>query len=70
MPSDDSPMAFDNDDDNSNDEISHGLKPSPHLALDYRRWRQDIIPSIQDQFLGAGGVPDDDLHEIEDTNIY
>jgi hypothetical protein len=64
-------MDFENDDQHSNEDSAvGGMKPLPHQALEYRRWRQDIIPSIQDQFLMAGGVPDDDVHEIEDTNVY
>jgi hypothetical protein len=64
-------MDFENDGQHSNEDSAvGGMKPLPHQALESRRWRQDIIPSIQDQFLMAGGVPDDDVHEIEDTNVY
>ena len=60
-------MDFENE--NSNPDFL-GIKPSSHTALEYRRWRQDILPVIQDQFLLVGGVPDDDVHEIENTDIY
>ena len=61
-------MDFENENNSVNE--GHGIKPSSHTALEYRRWRHDILPAIQDQFLLIGGVPDDDLHEIEDTDIY
>ena len=49
---------------------SGGLKPASHQTLDYRHWRMDIIPAIQNQFLMTEEIVDDDLHEFEDTNIY
>lgn len=47
-----------------------GLKPQSHQCLDYRRWRLDMIPAIQNQFLMTEEVADDDLHEFEDKDIY
>lgn len=62
-------MDFDGD--NSYDEgMSAGIKPPPHQSLDYKRWRTDIIPAINTQFLMTEEIVDDDLHEFEDTDIY
>jgi predicted DNA-binding WGR domain protein len=57
--------------DGNRDSIDDGrAKPSSHSTLDYRHWRQDIIPAIQNQLIVTEEIVDDDLHEFEDTQIY
>jgi hypothetical protein len=45
-------------------------KPPSHQVLDYKRWRQDIIPTLQSQCLLNEEIIDDDLHEFETIDIY
>lgn len=45
-------------------------KPPSHQVLDYKRWRQDIIPTLQSQCLLNEEIVDDDLHEFEAIDIY
>ena len=45
-------------------------KPPSHQVLDYKSWRQVIIPSLQSQCLLNEEIIDDDLHEFETIDIY
>ena len=67
-------MDFDDDvDKDSQDESKeniNGLKPQPHQALDYKHWRIEMLPAIQNQFLMTEEIMDDDVHEFEDQDIY
>ena len=40
------------------------------MSLDYKHWRIEMLPAIQNQFLMTEEIMDDDLHEFEDQDIY
>lgn len=65
----DDDMDFDKEDGDDDDGVG-GAKPASHSSLDYRRWRADILPAIQNRFLMTETIVDDDLHEFEDQDIY
>ena len=49
-----------------------GQKPSPHMSIDYKSWRQSILPNIKKEFQLTEEIEDelDDLHEFESKDIY
>ena len=57
-------MEFEND--GQSKRASQAIKPSSHQTLNYRQWRMDILPAIQNQLLMTEEIDDDDLHEFEE----
>jgi hypothetical protein len=57
-------------DDDDDMDMSKGMRLQPQQVLDYRKWRQQIIPSLSESLMGQIDVIDDDLYEYEEVDIF
>lgn len=67
-------MEFGDDDDDDEELAEVGAvevaeKPAPHQVLDYRHWRQNIVPALKDKLIMNQEDIDFRLHEFGNRDI-